>query len=424
MTPQQPPAITFLLIAGIIIVTCLLVWSVSQTAAIKVESLASAARIAELGGQVDALGEELASVKIRLAMANSVIDQKNTQIGPLPEADFHIANTIEEHGLDDMANPQQESPGVTDGRQAFAELNYDSAIENFIKVETTAADYVAARMGVANAYFYSQRYSKAVAEFAHVLEQQPDSAEAAVGLANAYHRLGQRKQQIAAYDKVISIEPQQWLHYNSRATAYLMDDNHERAIEDFQQAARLASPVKADQATASENIGLIYLREQQWQLAFEHANEVNRLDVKHAWNWLIRGIAAAKMERNVDAYVSFDKWFKYKRATDPYLLKQFLPESIHAYIDVSPVALTKLVDPPLISGQVCANDFQCKSYACRPGAPFNKTNYCVAADKLCSAMDSNGYLAGETLVIDEIKVRCYQPESGNARWTPDNRVGQ
>ena len=167
---------------------------------------------------------------------------------------------------------------------------------------------------------------------------------------------------------------------------------------------------------------MIYLREQQWQLAFEHANEVNRLDVKHAWNWLIRGIAAAKMERNVDAYVSFDEWFKYKRATDPYLLKQFLPESIHAFIDVSPVGLTKLVDPPLISGQVCVNDFQCKSSACRPGPPFNKINYCVAADKLCSAMDSNGYLAGETLIIEGTKYRCYQPESSNARWTPDNRA--
>ena len=289
-------------------------------------------------------------------------------------------------------------------------------------MEAEAVDYVSARMGVANAYFYSHQFDKAVVEFNNVLSLQADSAEAAIGLANAHQRLGQRQDQIEAYDRAIAIEPNQWLHFNSRATAYLLDNNNDLAVRDYLQATRLASPVKTDQATALENIGLIHIREQQWQLAFQHANEVNQLDTKHSWNWLIRGIAAAKLKLNVDAYVSFDEWFKYKRSTDPYLLKQLLPDSIHVYVDVTPAGLMKLVNPPLPGGEPCENNSQCKSYACRPGPPFNKTNYCVVKDKLCSAKDSNGYLLGESMVVDGIKVRCYQPDSANARWTEDNRA--
>ena len=224
-----------------------------------------------------------------------------------------------------MPHPQQESSGLTEGNKALSKLNYNNAIKYFTKVESEAADFINARMGVANALFYSHQYEKAVTEFAYVLSLQPDSVEAVIGLANAHQRLGQRPEQIAAYDRAIGMEPAQWLHYNSRATAYLMSGDNERAIQDFRQASRLARPVKADQATAFENIGLIHLWEEHWQQAFQHANEVNRLDRQHSWNWLIRGIAAAKLKRNVDAYVSFDEWFKYKRPTDPYLLKQLLP---------------------------------------------------------------------------------------------------
>ena len=442
MVPQQPTTITFLLFTGLIIVIGLLIWPVNQTAALRVEALGSEAKIKELSREVAALREELANVKAELAMTSGVIDHRSALTDSLTKPDNQVVNIVDEHGaeaamsissniqsdkaedneLDDMLDPQQESSGLKDGNQALTKLNYNSAIESFIKVESSAPDYVDARMGVANAWFYSQQYDKAIVEFTYVLKKKADSVEAAIGLANAYQRLGQRQQQIAAYDIAISIEPRQWLHYNSRATAHLMDGNNEDAIQDFRQAARLASPVKADQATALENIGLIHLREQQWNQAYQHADEVNKLDAKHSWNWLIRGIAAAKLKRNVDAYVSFDEWFKYRRSTDPYLLKQFLPESIHAFVDVTPAGLTKLVDPPLISGQPCENDSQCKSYACKPGPPFNKINYCVAKDKDCSALDNIGYLLGEILEIDGIKVRCYQPEAGNARWTVDSRV--
>jgi tetratricopeptide (TPR) repeat protein len=442
MKLNQPTTTTTVLICCVLFVTGLLIWSVNQTAGLKVETIISKARIEELSKEVAALHQRILDAKIESSATIRIIEPIEPLTGSLSEpasnveknsedrqaelektASTSIQTGISQEGmLDDMAQPNQESSGVIEGNRALLTLNYNNAIENYTKVEADAADYINARMGAANAYFYSHQFDKAVDEFANVLKLEPDSVEAAIGLANAHQRLGQLPEQIAAYNTAISIEPEQWLHYNSRATAYLMNGDNEQAIEDYRQATRLAGPNKADQASALENIGLIHLREQQWELAFEHANEVNKLDIQHSWNWLIRGIAAAKLERNVDAYVSYDEWYKHKRSTDPYLLKQILPESIHAFIDVSSIGLTKLVDPPLTSGDLCANDSQCRSLTCRPGAPLNEVNYCVAEDKQCAAVDSNGYLTGETAVVDGIKVRCYQPESANARWTLDNRA--
>jgi tetratricopeptide (TPR) repeat protein len=433
---------TVLLTLALFVVICGLLWSVNQSVSQKKEALTASAQIEELDSEIADLRTELVVLNAELNMVEASSDKEilpletqpidNSPITEvIPEHDVEIilledvkpsTDKISEELLEDTTDPQQESSDMVDGSRELTNRNYDLAIKNFDKVETSAPEYIAARMGVANAYFYSQRFDKAITAFTFVLQQQADSVEALIGLANAHHRLDQREQQIAAYDKAIGIEPEQWLHYNSRATAHLMDGNNEQASLDFQRATELAGPKKADQATALENIGLIHLREQQWSTAYEHAEEVNRLDAMHAWNWLIRGIAAAKLKRNVDAYVSFDKWFKYKKATDPYLLKQLLPEDIHAYIDTTPLGLTKLVDPPKISGEICDNDSQCKSYSCKPGPPHNKINYCVLKDKVCSAPNSNGYLINELLEIDGMRVRCYQPKAGYARWTIDNRA--
>ncbi len=441
MVRKQPTIASVVMLGCTVFVAGLLAWSINQTASLKIKALAATDRIAEFDIEVATLSEELVAVKLELKKANSILADNNLQMALLagqgnraavPEKEEITeivsptpavigSDVARDEQLDDMPHPQQASRGLTAGNRALSKLDYNNAIENFAKVEADTADFISARMGVANAYFYSHQYAKAVTEFTNVLEHQPESAEAIIGLANAHQRLGQREQQIAAYDRVIDLEPEQWLHYNSRATAHMMNGDNDRATQDFLKAARLADPVRTDQATALENIGLIHLREEQWQQAFQHANKVNELDVQHSWNWLIRGVAAAKLERNLDAYVSFDTWFKYKRSTDPYLLKQYLPESIYAFVDVSPAGLAKLVDPPLISGQHCDNDSQCRSNICRPGPPSNKFNYCVAANKNCSAPDSNGYRIGEKLVVEGVEVRCYQPESANARWTVDSR---
>jgi tetratricopeptide (TPR) repeat protein len=433
---QFSGAVIFLSVLICIIIS-ILYWSMTQLESLRSQAFAANNHIQQLNREIAVLQADLEKLQpVDAEIAPQIIDlESNLSARARSLADAVVAMRIpgtaelsqdmnNAASLQDTEEPLQESVGMTAGRREFTKLQYDKAIEQFERVESSAADYIAARLAVANAYFYSHRFRNAVTAFSFVLELQPGSVEAVIGLANSHHRLGQRSEQIAAYDKAIEIEPRQWLHYNSRATAYLLDGNNEQAMLDFQQAAQVASSVRADQVTALENVGLIYLREQQWQTALDHADELNQLDDTHAWNWLVRGIAAAKLERNVDAYVSFDNWFKFKKSTDPYLLKQILPESVHAFVDVSPAGLTRLVDPPKISGDVCDNDSQCKSYSCKPGPPDNKINYCVMEDSDCSAAGSNGYLLDEILEIDGIRHRCYQLRAGNARWTIEGRSGR
>ncbi len=415
MTKDRMSNLNSLLLAAIIVLCGLLAWSYSQNKKFQSTIETAQRRISELETKANKLRAiEQPAVALELPVPNRPellrIEEKTTSAAD---------NSSDKPALDELPDPRAEPDELSRAKDAFAALDYNSAIDNYSQVKTDAEEFALARLGLANALFYSHKYEEAVAEFEHVHSLWPDSVEALIGLANSHQRLQQHAARIAAYDKVVKLEPQKWLHYNSRATAYLMSNDHVRAKEDFRQAAKLAQANPADEAKALENVGLIYLKENQWQEAFQHADKVNSINRQQSWNWLIRGIAAAKLERNVDAYVSFDEWFKYKRSTDPYLLKQLLPESLYQYVDVSPTALARLVDPPFISGDQCENNYQCKSLMCRPGPPANKQNFCVAEDKVCSAPNSNGYLPGETLIVNDMKVRCYQPQAANARWTVD-----
>ena len=431
-TGRKPlSSLTTLLLSAVILLLGLLVWSYQENRGLESALTRAERQIAELEKQGLPLPENpqpktrvLSTEKPepvsstlsleRLALPGPPATMADT---PAPEIK-EDTRPADEGALADLPDPGKAPDELALARQAFATLDYDEALKNYASVTPESEDYLPARLGVANALFYSHQYEEAAREYAELAVLAPDSVDALIGLANAHQRLGQHAQQAAAYDKVIKLQPKKWLHYNSRASAHLMNNDHVRAERDFRQAAQLAKANSKDQATALENVGFIHLREKEWQQAFELANRVNEIDRKHSWNWLLRGIAAAKLERYVDAYVSYDEWFKTKLATDPYLVKQLLPDSLHEYVDVSERALTRVVDPPLISGDLCVNKYQCKSLQCRPGPPSNHLNYCVAEDKDCAAPNSNGYLLGETLLAEGVKVRCYQPQAANARWTP------
>ena len=332
----------------IIILSGLLLWFFSQNKILQSTIESAQNRISGLETQVRELGtKDPQTTATDLSTPQWIeqveLEQISSSVLPVTVRENDIG-VLEKDSLDKLPDPGAEPDELSRAKDAFAALDYNSAIDNYAQVKTDAEEFALARLGIANALFYSHQYEKAVAEFKHVHSLRPDSVDALIGLANSHQRLQQHAARIAAYDKVVKLEPEKWLHYNSRATAHLMSNDHVRARKDFNQAASLARANPADEAKALENVGLIYLKEAKWQQAFQHADKVNSIDRLQSWNWLIRGIAAAKLERNVDAYVSYDEWYKNKRATDPYLLKQLLPDSLHQYIDVSPKALAKLVD--------------------------------------------------------------------------------
>ena len=339
------------------------------------------------------------------------------QTGPSQSGKMYEPGKIETIAIAD-----NEKNIFDNANEKITKLDYEGAIEEFSSVGENSPEYLNARLGIAHSYFYAHDYRRAAEEFEFVLQRNADLVVAAIGLANSYQRLGNYGAQVDALDRAIEAEPGNWLHYNGRATAWLAQGEYTRAQQDYSRAADLAGENRTLKANALENIGIIYLNRQEWQKAFDHADSVNEIEQTLGWNWLFRGIAAVQMERNIDAYVSYDQWFKYKKATDPYLLKQLLPESLYEYIDISVKGLPKLIAPPLPAGDACVNDYQCKSRKCRPGAPDNKSNYCVDDQRDCAVEGRAGFLAGEHFEIDGISVRCYAPLKANPRWTRDKNL--
>ena len=85
MTPNPPTTTTTIMLACIIFVIGLLVWSVNQTTALKIENHGSNASIVELEKEVTVLREELARVKLDLIKAISLIHEKKLQIALMME---------------------------------------------------------------------------------------------------------------------------------------------------------------------------------------------------------------------------------------------------------------------------------------------------------------------------------------------------
>lgn len=420
--------VLFFLIAG------LAFWFKGEIEGIKGNVNESGILLAEVQQEQVLLQAELQKLRMQLAVsgADEVLPMHDglslNPDNPAGQSDGKFANepvteqsesSRSVESIDGSGDTVEEVTDFDLGKSALANGYYQVAIEHLGKVEPSDKRYLESRLDIANAYFFSQKYAEALTAYEKLLKLQPESVEALIGLANTYNRTGDKGEQIAAYTKAISLEPGKWLHYNSRGSALYQNGNYDKAMEDFIEAARLARQSKTDQALALENIGLIHLSREKWQVAFQHTSNVNNIDSKRSWNWLIRGIAALKLSYSNDAWVSFENWFKYKRPTDPFLLKQFLPEPLQELAEITPAELARLIDPPAVNGAVCVNNAQCASNYCAPGAPDNRISYCAAGNRDCAAIDKEGYKAGQKIEIEGISVRCYRPDTGPGRWTVD-----
>ena len=401
----------------------LVYWLVTSKATLQARLNDANIVIAELRNELEIVRSELHAHEVKAVVSN-VVEVTEQSLETIPDNLPISVGVIEGDSL--SVESKQESQNAVEpedhfsrGKHALASGYYKTAIESLKKVEQEHGQYLESRLDIANAYFFSQQYDQAATAYENLLKLAPESVEALVGLANTYNRTGKKGKQIAAYTRAISLEPEQWLHYNSRGSAFYQNGNDDRALDDFVHAAKLAKHSETDQAVALENIGLIHLRREKWLVAFQHSDIVNNIDAERSWNWLIRGIAAVKLSYSSDAWVAFENWFKYRRPTDTFLLKQFLPDPLQGFAELTPKELAKLIDPPLKNGEICVNDAQCASYYCAAGAPNNKLNYCAEKRRDCGAEQTDGYKVGQKVVIDGKTFRCYQPASGRGRWTID-----
>ncbi|MCX5848823.1 MAG: tetratricopeptide repeat protein [Deltaproteobacteria bacterium] len=122
---------------------------------------------------------------------------------------------------------------------------------------------------------------------------------------DAFTELGQYQHQrdIEDFNKAIGLNPDAFLAYYNRGTAYAKIGQYKNAIRDYNMAIR----IKPDYADAYNNRGLIYGQHGQYQLAIKDFNKVIGLNPNHIKVYNNRGLAYSELGQYQSAIEDFNK---------------------------------------------------------------------------------------------------------------------
>ena len=109
---------------------------------------------------------------------------------------------------------------------------------------------------------------------------------------------------------------------------HTMLGNRESAIRAAHEAEKLLAPNMA--AHVLENLGVLYIRNQEWQEAFNNSEKVDGL-AEMAWNSLIRAIAAQKLDQKAAEKEAYSRWLRLHNDRDLQTLRRYIPAEIDAY---------------------------------------------------------------------------------------------
>ena len=168
--------------------------------------------------------------------------------------------------------------------------------------------------------------------------------------ANTYKKIKKYDLAIKDYNDGIRVEPEVAnIGYGEIAFIHLDMGNFDNAEEYMRKIADLQSKIE-DKAGALENIGLIYLRQGKWKSALMHSKTINEMRNDLAWNWLFRAIAADKMGDINVAKAAYEKWVTLQKPSDKNFLEEYLPKSLHVYLNELPTTIvTTRTVPTLVS---------------------------------------------------------------------------
>ena len=80
-----------------------------------------------------------------------------------------------------------------------------------------------------------------------------------------------------------------------------------------------------EKAYTLENLGLLYIRNGEWERAMNHTNKVLTINPQLAWSWLMRAIAASKLGRKEIEVKSVKAWEKHREQEDGAELRKYIP---------------------------------------------------------------------------------------------------
>jgi tetratricopeptide (TPR) repeat protein len=137
----------------------------------------------------------------------------------------------------------------------------------------------------------------AIFYFNKVLEINPRFVEAYYSRASAWIIIGEPDRAIADCTKALEINPKCIKAYNNRGVAWLKKENYRHAISDFD----LALKINQHDVNALRNRGAAWLKKGDYNRAVADFDSVLRIDPQNAGTYGHRGIAKWKQGKTIDA---------------------------------------------------------------------------------------------------------------------------
>lgn len=201
--------------------------------------------------------------------------------------------------------------------------------------------------------FYSRLHSK-----------HPEDMDVAERFARAECLSGNPKLGLTLYSEVVKNTPDDRKKYSfliRMGLAQIKARDYAGAVESFESAASLSQKIewnvdpstnidqammrnsrerlrKSSEAGAVENIGIAYLGQENWKSAFDNSNRVLNISDEMVWNWLVRSIAAEKLDSESIAKSAYDEWRSKTRDRDTAEIRFYLPDKLEKYAEPSPAA--------------------------------------------------------------------------------------
>ena len=88
-----------------------------------------------------------------------------------------------------------------------------------------------------------------------------------------------------------------------------------------------------EKADASENLGILYLTMEEWQLAFDNTVDAGNIYSETPWNWIVRYIAASQLKRK-DAGATYQAWNRMGQPNDLANLYDYIPRLLTEHLGV------------------------------------------------------------------------------------------
>ena len=209
---------------------------------------------------------------------------------------------------------------------------YAPAVAEMDRVIQEHPEDVRALLLRGSALLLSHQYDEAIRDLSEVIRFDPKNAFPYSLRATAWTETGDLEAALVDYDKAVELEPKRGEYLHARAFVHFRRGNDAAAEADWRRAADSQRDPEG-KAGSLENIGLIYVRREEWRAELDHAQAVDAVHGEMAWNSLFRWIAADQLGVADTAQAAAATWRQHRAEADVEALRGLLPQSLQRYLD-------------------------------------------------------------------------------------------